>query len=141
MSKNTKKSKEYNGKDKLLPNEDFLYIVCCEHKGLSENCHELETLHGFWNNFLMKSGLGRELIQVYFDKSPAIAAGLKRKNTSEMAELCDEIYIKLLEVNKVIEKDDYTLISNREDIVKKYVEFVDTYIEMVIYAETKTVEE
>ncbi len=134
---NKEKCKEYNGYDKLLPAEDFLYIVCCEHKGLPESCHELETLYGFWHNFLMKSKLGRELIQLYFDKSPAIAKVLKNKNAVETAELCDELYNKLAEVNKIIEKEDYTAIIDEDGIVRKYVEFIDKYIELIMFVEIR----
>ena len=67
----------------------YLTTVACLHKGLADDCFELETLRTFRDEVLMKTEEGRCMVQRYYDVAPAIVAKLH-----ERTEL-DEMWISI----------------------------------------------
>lgn len=54
----------------------FLTTAACRWKGLPDNCHELETLRAFRDEFLMSFPDGRALVAEYYEIAPGITATL-----------------------------------------------------------------
>jgi len=55
----------------------FVATACAEHKGLSDNCFELETLRGLRDNFMLKTREGIELVNEYYQKAPFLVELVK----------------------------------------------------------------
>jgi len=123
-----KKKKEFVAKVDLYvpPVEDFdfdstdcfLTTVCTQHKGLSDDCHELSTLRAFRDGFVAEGKDGQELIEAYYGMGPEIVAGiLENPNRLEVLNtMYDDLVlptVKLIESNKNAEARqfyiDYTL--------------------------------
>jgi hypothetical protein len=75
-----KRSDSGNSRDKK--SGCFLTTAACQHKGLPDDCRELEVLREFRDTHLLATVEGQELVQRYYAVAPAIAAGL----THEQAE-------------------------------------------------------
>lgn len=54
----------------------FLTTAACSHKGLEDDCFELQVLRSFRDNHLMSSSDGRSLVNEYYEIAPAIASRL-----------------------------------------------------------------
>ncbi|WP_353507262.1 CFI-box-CTERM domain-containing protein [Variovorax sp. J22G40] len=52
----------------------FLTSAACMHRGLPDDCHELNTLRNFRDTYLAQFSDGRALIAHYYEVAPAIAA-------------------------------------------------------------------
>lgn len=57
----------------------FLTTAACEYKGLGDNCHELEVLRDFRDQFLLPTNEGQALVEHYYKVAPEI---LKRISTN-----------------------------------------------------------
>ena len=60
----------------------YLTTVCVEHKGLPDNCYELETLRNFRDNYLVSSEGGKEIVQHYYKVAPEMVQKLKKIDCS-----------------------------------------------------------
>ena len=54
----------------------FLTTAACEHKGLSDNCYELNVLRHFRDNTLLSTRTGRSLVNQYYRVAPSIVRAL-----------------------------------------------------------------
>ena len=54
----------------------FLTTVACIHKGLPDDCHELQTLRHFRDDYLLKTAEGFNMVEQYYLAGPAIAERL-----------------------------------------------------------------
>lgn len=54
----------------------FLTTSACQHKGLSDDCHELQVLRTFRDKFLMTTDEGRAMVAHYYHVAPAITVQL-----------------------------------------------------------------
>ena len=61
----------------------YLTTAACEHKGLSDSCHELSVLREFRDQYLLPTNEGRALVERYYQIAPDI---LKRINTDSELE-------------------------------------------------------
>ena len=50
----------------------FLTTAACQHRGLSDHCHELEVLRSFRDNYLIQTETGRALVDTYYREAPTI---------------------------------------------------------------------
>jgi hypothetical protein len=90
----------------------FLTTVCVNHMGLNDNCHELEVLRNFRDNYMRKQNNGDELIAEYYQIGPAIVSII---NDSEFKDvILSNMYrdlvkpsINLIEQNKLEEALHY----------------------------------
>ncbi len=69
----------------------FLTTACVEHKGLKDNCYELETLRAFRDN--------------YVKKAPSIVRKIKSSNNKK--EILDKLYEDIQKAVKLIEGEEY----------------------------------
>ena len=56
----------------------FLTTAACQYKGLADNCHELEVLRQFRDEYLLATDEGRQLVALYYLIAPKIAERLVR---------------------------------------------------------------
>lgn len=54
----------------------FLTTACCQHKGLPDDCHELQTMRRFRDEKLMTTDFGKEMIRRYYRDAPGIVEKL-----------------------------------------------------------------
>lgn len=81
----------------------FISTAACELKGLADDCHELTTLRLFRDEHLLKTPLGRTLVEHYYAVAPAIAS---RLTTSPELE---RVWTTIKNVVSAIELKDFEL--------------------------------
>lgn len=59
-------------------------------KGLPDNCHELETLRAFRDNWLRRQPKGEAAIAEYYATAPAIVGRIEKAPDAE--QVCEGIY-------------------------------------------------
>lgn len=72
----------------------FLTSACTAARGLPDNCHELETLRSFRDNWLKQQPDGIELVAQYYEIAPKIVAVIDTK--PERLKNYDRIYRKMV---------------------------------------------
>lgn len=72
------------GKEREKKSGCFLSTAACKHKGLLDNCRELQTLRAFRDSHLLTNSKGRELVDRYYSIAPAIAARLTVKQANDV---------------------------------------------------------
>ena len=75
----------------------FLTTVCCEEKGLPDDCYELTMMRKYRDEILKKTVLGEKIIKFYYNEAPRIVQQIKGSDKRE--EICTWIYN---EIRKVI---------------------------------------
>lgn len=65
-----------SGKSRDKKSGCFLTTAACEHKGLPDDCRELQVLRAFRDTHLLPSIKGRELVERYYAIAPRIASCL-----------------------------------------------------------------
>lgn len=83
----------------------YITTACVTAKNLPDNCHELETLRGFRDNYIAKTTEGKAWIKTYYNNAPNLVDKInEHKNSTEIYEY---IYENL--VTKSVE-----LVENKE---------------------------
>lgn len=101
----------------------FLTTACCIYRGLPDDCYELTTLRNFRDNYLSKTKIGKQLIDIYYDNAPEIVEHLNKKENC--AEIYDIVYDKIIDIIKLIQQNKYT-----ESILQ--------YLDLILYAEKES---
>ena len=73
----------------------FLTSACVSAKGLSDNCHELQTLRHYRDNWLSKTEGGLAAIAHYYIVAPKIVAAIDKRN--ERIEIYEKIYEEMIQ--------------------------------------------
>ena len=68
----------------------YLTTACVKARGLPDNCHELETLRAFRDNWLRHQPGGEAAIAEYYATAPAIVEKIERAPGAE--QVCEGIY-------------------------------------------------
>lgn len=92
-----------------LPTDSRCYIstACMRSKGLSDNCHELETLRWYRDNILVNTTAGQEDVTQYYELAPKIVAAIDASTAAN--DYYAEIYEKMIvPCVSHIEKGDYS---------------------------------
>lgn len=61
----------------------FLTTAACEHFGLPDDCHELQTLRSFRDDFLRASVEGTELVEEYYRIAPSLVPLVEEAATAK----------------------------------------------------------
>lgn len=77
----------------------FLTTVCCEYKGLPDNCEELQTMRKFRDFYLSKTEQGKCLIDFYYTRAPYIVQ--KINSSPKKDEICQYIYDQIINCIKL----------------------------------------
>ena len=72
----------------------FLTSACTAARGLSDDCHELNTLRSFRDNWLKQQPGGIELIARYYEIAPKVVAAIDAK--PDRLEIYDRIYREMV---------------------------------------------
>jgi hypothetical protein len=78
----------------------FISTAACQHKGLPDNCRELETLRHFRDDYLLGSAEGRALVAHYYSIAPAVAERLIDPNELEQVWKVISRCIRAIEARK-----------------------------------------
>lgn len=81
----------------------FITTACCKHKGLSDDCHELETMRSFRDGYLKKKKYGTELIQCYYNDAPQIVEKLEQNPDRES--IYNKLYEEIVSIVHLIETE------------------------------------
>lgn len=84
----------------------FLTTACCSHKGLPDNCYELESLRKFRDTYLKEQSYGEKLIRAYYRDAPGYVKKLNEQPDKD--ELYENIYQQILEIVRLLEAEKYT---------------------------------
>ena len=89
----------------------FLTTACCQHKGLPDDCHELQTLRRFRDEKLMSSSGGKEMIRRYYRDAPGIVEKLNARWDS--GEIYEKVYEEITKIVHMVEagQDDRATIA------------------------------
>ena len=79
----------------------FLTTVCCEERGLPDDCYELTQMRRYRDEVLNQSDVGRKIVQFYYEEAPRIVEQIKKSNKKN--EICDWIYKEIIEVINLYE--------------------------------------
>ncbi len=82
----------------------FLTTACCEHKGLPDDCYELQTMRKFRDCYLKKIPNGLEMISLYYEDAPAIVAAIRKHPKKQ--EILDGMYRQVCKIVALIEKGE-----------------------------------
>ena len=74
-----KRSDTGKSRDKKKSGGCFITTAACAHRGLPDDCAELQTLRRFRDEQLITTRDGRALVSSYYEIAPAIAAKLERE--------------------------------------------------------------
>ncbi|NER84912.1 MAG: hypothetical protein F6K42_36455 [Leptolyngbya sp. SIO1D8] len=80
----------------------FLTTACVVHKGLDDNCDQLEILRRFRDTYVHSLPGGSELIEEYYDIAPKIVARIDASPSREKT--LDWLYSKIEEVVELIKE-------------------------------------
>lgn len=83
----------------------FLTTACCEYKGLPDDCHELQTLRKFRDEYLALKGYGKEIIELYYEDAPDIVERINSR--TDKGQIYAKIYGKIEEIAMLIEKKQF----------------------------------
>lgn len=79
----------------------FLTTACCQHKGLPDDCHELQTLRKFRDEKLMTTDFGKEMIRRYYRDAPEIVEKLDTR--PDKGEIYGRVYEKICQIVELAE--------------------------------------
>ena len=79
--------------------------ACCEYKGLPDDCHELQTLRKFRDEYLALKKYGDEIIRLYYEDAPQIVKSIN--GSDEKEQIYDQIYNKIKEIVHLIEIGEF----------------------------------
>ena len=85
----------------------FITTSCVKYFGLKDNCYELETLRKFRDNYLLKSGEGRELVNQYYEHAPALVKQLE--SAPNKKQLFKSVFSDIQESCRAIEENNYEI--------------------------------
>ena len=91
----------------------YLTTACCNYYGLADDCEYLNVLRQFRDHWLLKQPKGKQLVGEYYDRSPAVVAGIECRHDKE------KIYQLLLQGIEMA----VSLIHNKE--MKKAAQFYE----------------
>jgi hypothetical protein len=89
----------------------FLTTVCCEERGLPDDCYELTQMRRYRDEVLSQSDVGRKIIDFYYEEAPRIVEQIKKSNKKK--EICDWIYKEINEVIKIYENGNLNEAGNK----------------------------
>ena len=79
--------------------------ACCEYKGLPDDCHELQTLRKFRDEYLASKEYGKEIIELYYEDAPYIVERINSSTDKE--QVYAQIYGKIEEIVRLIDKKQF----------------------------------
>lgn len=94
-----------NPQNKSEEGNCFLTTSCVKYFGLADDCHELEILRKFRNDYLLKSSKGRKLVQQYYFIAPTLVKRLE--NDPNRKNLFKEIYQEIKKACEAIENSEF----------------------------------
>jgi len=62
----------------------FLTTACVDHFGLQDNCHELETLRRFRDQYVKELEEGEEVLCTYYNSAPKILVNIDRSGNTNL---------------------------------------------------------
>lgn len=74
----------------------FITTATCNYKGLPDNCHELETLRKFRDDYLLTTKNGLKMVEHYYSVAPAIAENLT--DTKELESVWEVICLCIKDI-------------------------------------------
>lgn len=80
--------------------------ACCEHKGLPDDCYELQTLRKFRDEYLMSEEYGKEIVRLYYEEAPKIVEKIDSKPDKD--QMYEKIYIRIKEIVQLIEEGQFS---------------------------------
>ena len=89
----------------------FLTTVCCEERGLPDDCYELTQMRRYRDEVLNQSDVGRKIVQFYYEEAPRIVEQIKKSNKKK--EICDWIYKEIIEVINLYERGNLNEAGNK----------------------------
>lgn len=90
----------------------FLTTACCVYKGLPDDCHELQLLRKFRDEYIKEQPYGEELIGCYYAEGPLIVQAINSAN--ERDAILEDTYQKIVSIVKTIE------VGKNEEAVIQY---------------------
>lgn len=91
----------------------FLTTAACEHRGLSDDCFELQVMRAFRDEVLLESPAGRAMVQHYYDIAPKLVPLMEDSRTAEWT------WSRIQEtVGYVSRQDNEAAIRSYRDIVE-----------------------
>lgn len=105
----------------------YITTAVCESLGKPDDCHELQVLRGYRDEYLMKSEEGKRIVEQYYDIAPTIVSHINRAENSK--EVYEEIYKKyILPCIELIEE------KKPEECQEVYISMVRELQEKYLYA-------
>ena len=89
----------------------FLTTACCVYKELDDDCHELQVLRKFRDEYIKRQPYGEELISNYYAEAPMIVKAIN--SSVERDAILEDTYQKIVSIVKIIEegKNDEAVIQ------------------------------
>lgn len=98
----------------------FLTTACVEHKGLSDDCHELTTMRRFRDEWLVEQPGGREEVAEYYCTAPGVVTRINQRFDA------DDVWEKLYQeyILPCVEKVDAGEFEKAHEVYKMMIDSV-----------------
>lgn len=83
----------------------FLTTACVEHKGLKDDCRELQVLRNFRDNYVALRPGGFQLIKDYYQRAPKIVKAINL--SADKSLLLESLYIQIKQAADLIEEGEH----------------------------------
>jgi len=89
----------------------FLTTVCCEEKGLPDDCYELKMMRKYRDDVLKKTEQGQQIVDFYYEQAPRIVEQIKKSDMKK--EICEWVFNEIHKVIKQFENGHLNEAGNR----------------------------
>lgn len=108
----------------------FLTTVCCEEKGLPDDCFELTMMRKYRDEVLKKTEQGQKIVDFYYEQAPRIVKQIKKSD--KKGEICEWIYNEIREVIKQFEKGYLNEAGNRYLLMMYQADLISLNLKTII---------
>lgn len=110
--------------------EFFLTTVCCEEKGLPDDCYELTMMRKYRDEVLKKTEQGQQIVNFYYEQAPRIVEQIKKSDKKK--EICEWIYNEINEVIKQFENGQLNEAGNRYLLMMYQADLISLNLKTII---------
>lgn len=108
----------------------FLTTVCCEEKGLPDDCYELTMMRKYRDEVLKKTEQGQQIVDFYYEQAPRIVEQIKKSDMKK--EICEWIYNEIHKVIKQFENGYLNEAGNRYLLVMYQADLMSLNLKAII---------
>ncbi len=96
--------RNYKPGDAASDGDCFLTTACVRHRGLPDDCYELQTLRRFRDSYMLASPRRVAMVQEYYRRAPRLIESLRKRRDSDF--ILTEVFNRIRRACRAVEKGD-----------------------------------